>query len=586
MPIRIIVAEGPSKGREYRFPDSRAVVTVGRHPSCDVTFPADLISVSRYHLAFERRLARYRVVMQADNPVWIDGEEAYEGDELPLAAKVTLGHPDGPVLLVETAEDDDLPATERYARHDSAGRMAHDASQSSRGLRRLVLALAALVLAVAAGIGAVTVTERREMARLLDDMYREPGAQAESRLAARLRDAARSVYLVAAKDDYGISPFGTAWVVGDGVLVTSAHVAEVFSQMGDGLTMVVRGRAGGGGDLAVTGLTLHPDYRRFEDAWRSYGPFAAGAGGESRPITEAGGYDVALIYVAEADRAKLAPPLMLAPDSDLSALEPGDLVGYVGFPVESAALGGVNLDDPEAQLQIGRLTALTDFFLVKSEPADRHLLQHSLPVQGGASGSPVVDGRGQVVGVLSGGNLVEIDDQGTRVPTGVGVNFAQRADLVRELLAGTAGDRAQARAEYWQRRLKRYQNEVDMAVQDWAASHGTAVAPPPLAQFDGRTAPDSRLDMPAFVKRFTLPRTGWYLFLASARDRANIDMMLVEQLKTGPRMAGLDASPDHYPGVEYSGDKGTELEIVVPGPVDTELTLRVFWLPTARKTSG
>lgn len=584
MPIRIVIADGPLAGQSFSFPDSKATVTVGRHPSCDVVFPADLASVSRYHLAFERKLARYRLVMQADNPVWIDGEEGFEGDELPAAALVALGHPDGPQLRVETVEDDDLVPTERYARHDSAARAAAAATRRSRALRRVVIGLGAVMVLVAGALGAMNLHDRREMSRLLAEAYQGPGAQAEERLAARLRQAGKSVYLVAAKDDFGVSPFGTAFVVADGVLVTSAHVAETFSQMGDGLAMVVRGAGSPPVDLPIAKVAVHPHYHRFEDAWRAYGPLRAGAGGESRPITEAGGYDVALLYVAEADRAKLAAPLGLGPDADLLALEPGELVGYVGFPVESAALGGVNLDDPEAQLQIGRLTALTDFFLVKSEAGDRHLLQHSLPVQGGASGSPILDRRGQVVGVLSGGNMVEIDKHGTRVPTGIGVNFGQRADLVRELLVGEADARRDERLAYWQRRLKRYQNEVDVALQDWAGSHGTQVPPVPLAQADGRTARNKRFDLPAaMVKEFTLPRAGWYLFLATATDRANIDMMVIEKTAKGPKLVGLDASPDHYPGVEYAGEKGTELEIVVPGPPGTDVALRIYWLPSAKK---
>lgn len=580
MPIRIIATDGVLAGKEFRFPDSRTVVTVGRHPSCDVVFPADLTAVSRYHMAFERKLARYRLVMQADNPVWIDGEEAFEGDELPLAAKIALGRPDGPSLLVETIEDDDLPTTERYARHESAARVAESASRRSRGLRRMVVILMLLVAVVGAGLAAMSLQGRQDMARLLDEVYREPGAQAEGRLALHLREAARSVYLVAAKDDYGVSPFGTAWVVGDGVLVTSAHVAEVFSELGDGLSMVLRGASGE--DIPVSKVSIHPDYRRFDEAWRAYGPFSAGTGGESRPITDAGGYDVAVLVVEDAAaRAKLAQPLSMAADADLQALEPGDLVGYVGFPVESAALGGVNLANPEAQLQIGRLTALTDFFLVKSDSADRHLLQHSLPVQGGASGSPVLDRRGQVVGVLSGGNLVEIDRFGTRVPTGIGVNFAQRADLVRELLSGEAGKSSAEREAYWQRRLVGYQNEVDMALQDWVSSHGARIPPVPLVQKDGRIIDDAKLGMTVWTTRYTLPRSGWYLFLATSRDRSNIDMMLVEQTPKGPKLAGLDASPDHYPGVEFAGDKGGEIEIVVPGLADTDVTLRVYWLPGA-----
>lgn len=580
MPIRITLASGPEAGRVFEFPDSQPVVVVGRHPSCDVVFDADATQVSRYHLALERKLARYRLVMQADNPVWLDGEEAFEGDELPAAALLSLGRPDGPRLKVETVEDDDLPPTERYARHDSAARVA---ATAARRARLLVATMIAVLVFGVLGVGWMRHADRQDVAALMAEARSGGGAQVEEQLAARLRDAQRSVYLVMARDAQGATPFGTAFVVGEGVLVTSAHVAEQFTEMGEGLTLQVRAAGSPAHDFKVVGITMHPHYRRFEDAWRAYGPLAAGAGGTSRPIVGTGGYDVALLRVAPDDAAQLGPPLPLAADADLMALEPGDAVGYVGFPIESAAVGGVNLDDPEAQLQIGRLTALTDFFLVKSDLADRHLLQHSLPVQGGASGSPLLDRRGQVVGVVSGGNLVEINPQGTRVPTGIGVNFAQRADLVREVLAGDAETRTTEREALWQRRLKRYQNEVDVALADWVGSHGVAAVPPAVAQVDGRVAENPRYDMPAFVHAFSVPKAGWYLFLATSRERENIDMMLIEDTAKGPKLVGLDTSPDHYPGVEFAGEAGNELQVVIPGPVGTEVRLRVFYLPTGRK---
>jgi len=286
---------------------------------------------------------------------------------------------------------------------------------------------------------------------------------------------------------------------------------------------------------------------------------------------------VALLHVAEP--GKLGPALSLAAETDLMGLQPGDAVGYVGFPMESAALGGVNLDDPEAQLQMGRLTALTDFFLVKGDLADRQLLQHSLPVQGGASGSPLLDSRGQVIGVVSGGNLVEINAEGVRVPTGTGVNFAQRADLVRELLSGDAALSTTAREAHWQRRLKRYQNEVDLALADWVGAHGRTALPAPLTQFEGRSAENSRFDMPAFVQPYTLPKAGWYLFLATSKNRENIDMMVVEETGRAPKLVGVDNAPDHYPGVEFAGTGGEDVQVVVPGPVGTDVRIRVYWLP-------
>lgn len=579
MPIRITIAPGSADARIVTFADDRALVTVGRHPSCDVVFPADLTQVSRYHLGFERKLARYRLVMQADNPVFVDGEEAFEGDELPAAALITLGHADGPTLAVEAIEDDGLAPTERYARHASAARVAETAGRETRLMRRLLMGLALAVLALAWTFGSLYLKDRREIADVVAEAYRrQPGAEAENQLARHLRQAAASVYLVAARDEFGITPFGTAWVAGPGVLATNAHVAESFAEMKGKLHMVLRG-PGEGADLPIARVELHPHYRPFAKAWTAYGPMAAGAGGETRQITEAGGYDVALMFVAPEHAARLGPPLSIAPDSDLAALEPGNVAGYVGFPIESAALGGVNIAEPEAQVQIGRLTALTDFFLVKSDAADRHLLQHNLPVQGGVSGSPVLDGRGQVIGILSGGNLIEIDENGTRVPSGIGVNFAQRADLLRELLAGEAKQRTETRQAYWQRRLKRYQTEVDVALQDWASGRGASSVPLPVAQVDGRIQGKGRLDMPAFVTAFTAERAGWYLFLATARERENIDMMLVQTTPKGRKIVGMDASPDHYPGIEYGAEAGTELEIVVPGPIGADVRLRVFHLP-------
>ncbi len=582
MAIRITIQSGPQAGRVFDFDDTHGTVTVGRHPACDIVFPADYTVISRHHLAFNRQLARYRLLMQSDNPVSIDGEEAFEGDELPAAALVALGGPGGPVLKVETIEHDGLPPTERYTSHEGAARLAAKANQRSRAARSRLWGLTIALLAVVVVLGWMRLDDRREMSRLMDNAYNAPpSSQGDEQLATRLREAQKSVYLVALKDGMGVSPFGTAFVVAPGLLATSAHVAEKFDSMAEGMTMVVRSSGAPVHDLPIVSVTLHPQYHPFEEAWGAYGPLAAGAGGENRPIIGAGGYDVALLRVAPEQVAALGAPLPIAADADLTSLEPGDPAGYVGFPMESSALGGVNLDDPEAQLQIGHLTALTDFFLVKSDLADRQLLQHSLPVQGGASGSPLLDRRGQLIGVVSGGNLVEINDQGTRVPTGSGVNFAQRADLVRELLSGEANDKAEDRAAYWEKRLKRYQNEVDVVLADWAGSHGETTIPTPLTQLDGRTSPNSRYDMPVFVMPFSAPKAGWYLFLATSRKRENIDMMLIEETAKGPKLVGVDNSPDYYPGVEYGAEKGNELQVVVPGPANTDVRLRVYWLPSS-----
>jgi hypothetical protein len=76
-----------------------------------------------------------------------------------------------------------------------------------------------------------------------------------------------------------------------------------------------------------------------------------------------------------------------------------------------------------------------NFFLTE-EGGPAQLIEHSLPSAGGASGSPIFDSRGQVVALLSGGNNIASKDG--RIPNAALVNFAQRADLLRDLIDGKA----------------------------------------------------------------------------------------------------------------------------------------------------
>jgi hypothetical protein len=60
-------------------------------------------------------------------------------------------------------------------------------------------------------------------------------------------------------------------------------------------------------------------------------------------------------------------------------------------------------------------------------------IEHSLPSTGGASGSPIVNARGEVVAILSGGNIIP-SEVCPQQPNAAQVNFAQRIDVLTHLL--------------------------------------------------------------------------------------------------------------------------------------------------------
>lgn len=200
----------------------------------------------------------------------------------------------------------------------------------------------------------------------------------------------QAVGLVVLAKDGKSSPEGTAWAVGDHMLATNAHVALPVHQLlkEGGAAFVVLNKSPEQ-RFRVRAAIPHPQY--FDQLINIEG---------KAPVT--GAYDVGILLVEETLPVKLP----LAPTDKLTRLDSGHRIAFLGFPMENLRGGGVDPNFPVATMQSGIITAMTDFWLSKAADKQRRLVQHNLPATGGASGSPIFDAEGQVVAILSSGNLI------------------------------------------------------------------------------------------------------------------------------------------------------------------------------------
>ena len=74
--VQLIHIQGPFKGEIQEF--SEPVITIGRHPSCNVQFPKDMAIISRKHAAIERDGNRFKLIDQSTNGTFVNGKQAGE----------------------------------------------------------------------------------------------------------------------------------------------------------------------------------------------------------------------------------------------------------------------------------------------------------------------------------------------------------------------------------------------------------------------------------------------------------------------------------------------------------------------------
>ena len=330
------------------------------------------------------------------------------------------------------------------------------------------LALAALLVAL--GVAAFVLT-------------RKPGSDTDERLRQIAKQYEKAVGVVIFAEEGKGQPNGTAWAVGPRLFATNSHITDAIEPLlkkGGAAYVVINKHP----DLKfrVTAAITHPKY--VTEAAR-----LAGAGlplnmdGKPQSV---GAYDVGLLQVDGDPPVKFT----LASKEKLLALDAGHRVAFLGFPMENLNDGNIDMHYPVATMQSGIITSVTDAWMAKATPENSILIHHNLPSAGGASGSPVFDADGEVVGLhcagnytmglnidvgsqlkaeararleqlkeaarkrLAEGNLTKDQQQQiiaefereaailtgvsvlnmTRVTSASLINFAQRADLLREML--------------------------------------------------------------------------------------------------------------------------------------------------------
>ncbi|XAL98708.1 trypsin-like peptidase domain-containing protein [Phycisphaeraceae bacterium D3-23] len=545
MKLHCKVVSGYQAGLDREL--DRDTVLISRDEKADLQLhpTKDLQVGSQQHVKVVRDGDGFVVHCQHDNGLTVitggKTTQLGQGEQIRFThdADLVLGK-DGPrIRCIAIASD--IPATvtqlapgarEQMPVSEVSSATVHKAEQSSH--RILTVGLVAFVLVAAVAVGSffafrsagkkaddtISALEdeiddqaedhERDLRRLnramdenLDEMtamqttIREIDAEVRSDFTTVLREHTKSVASVGLIDSDGLfTPGGTGWVVEEKTLATNAHVVEglrdMYNALGGAnanLRAVARfsGESARDVEIDLENAKSHPGYAYFFEFLASHmvdpqtGSLARYTPGGQVGFFQVGNaYDVGLLPTFEV----AGPPLPLAKEDDLRALGQGTEIAYIGYPAEG--LIGARINTP-ADMHIGRLSSMTNF----ASEADRFetalILTHSLPTVGGSSGSPIFSKDGKVIGLISHGSIMQLNDQaGNRTRIGLGFNYGQRVTMLRDLLAGAevkearrlreeevrrqfAGldlvndeDRAKVRCLYAARNLLQYLQDGDM----------------------------------------------------------------------------------------------------------------------------
>jgi hypothetical protein len=608
--ITISHKSGPLAGETRKFDDDKTTIEIGRETDCDIVYPEDEALVGRKHLALVGQLKDW-VVHIHEGPrgphfVSIDGVPAESGQIFKSGAVFHLGRKDGPSFSVNFDQPkfaEGMAATIAQA-HVTPTRVLY---------RRLALVGGVVAVAIILVLGGW-------IAKYLNDQQRTAAAfaslaqdqeNAKNALAHLRTNAAATIdqkiidhlinatFLVYKQDAQGRQfADGTAWVIGPDVLATNAHISALCSEfteadkqlascddLSPGEKLLVKAPGPNGAVYEVIGHSYHPGYVAFPRYVLAKDPAIATTGGPTQVGSD--GYDVGLLKV----NANFPPDLALqvASKEELMALTPGTPLASAGYPSENIYNSDVLTVAATPQIHYGNISALTDSLFLPTDPAHNFLIQHSVPMTGGSSGSPVVSVSGHVIGLLNSANFGPAASGWVRgAPSGAEINYAQRADFVADLLAGRADSVFQSDMTYWAHQVADFQHGIDV-MGAWVLDRSkpnSGVTPQLASETHGKlTSDEMRIDpntkqkIRINVETLKLTANTSYLIFVYADDDANVKIYMKD---ANNNTLADNTNSGWYPSVSFVPPTTGDWSLVVVGPDDdTTYTTRVYtWKST------
>lgn len=576
------------------------VVTIGRSATADVRMhpTKDTACAREIHAVVELHDGGWRVTARHDSGVGVldrsgrSVRRLANGESHRIDGELSFELGQGGPRLGVSVVGEVLPATEVRPSSGAplpVGRVSGEVVASAQRAPMMIGAVALLVLLVAGGLGywifvvrgqgqqiAQQTTQQMQDLRqsieagtqltsaqleALGDSLTELREQPSDRMTQILLDVSNSVWLTGVMDmqtgayEHG----GTSWTVTKDRLATNAHVADqvlTLMRMYPGSVPVAlpAGRREGMVVLSED-MLLHPGYKRWTDILSAQ--FRDAVGGGIATVNFIPPCDVALLKPAE-EGADLGTPLKLAADMATRS-QVGEPVGSVGFPTENIA--GL----PSQQRISGRVTSQTDFLFQTSEMPDAQLLHYSGVLAGGASGSPLLNENGEVIGLVSAGSMVFTG--GRRIP--VGINYAQRADLLVELLEDTADERQSERAERWSQKVREVLVSPERMMERIARLELGEV-PVEFEDFEGQLTAEG-IDS-GFNVKVNIEPGSKYTLIGVSEDWQDVRLILLQ----GDRVVGRNMNPTWHVAINVPAQaEAVELTAVLYANSPIEGTSRV-----------
>jgi hypothetical protein len=481
MALKVTYKSPPYRDKALDFDDSIQTIRFGRTAGSEVAFPEEMAIVGHDHFALRREAGAYKFVINPHHRVYLYGKDVFDGQELSGANEIRLGTKEGPRLLLE-------PQTAHaagYVSTEPQGRSATERDVARSNARWTHMLGGAVALLLLIGLFAYW-----QLSDSIQPIYANAGSGTD--FSAIIAKYQKSVFLVDEVDAGGGSRGGaTAWVVqmpdGSKAFATNAHVGEILADARKkGFRLVVRSPVAPYTEFEIKDALIHPAYAAFnamvDDANKK------ASTGALREVQLSPAYDVALLIPARQDGIPDALPL--AKDVTLRALHAGQPVAFIGYPAENLVAFDTNAPTPTSQ--VGIITSLRTFFLT-NDGGPTQLIEDSLPSAGGASGSPIFDANGNVVALLSGGN--NITSKNGRIPNAALVNFAQRVDLLVELMDGRAAASLGDNKRMWADAVSRWSRPPEAIAALYAKSFEETEGKLTSFSKDGQTgAPDALFD--------------------------------------------------------------------------------------------